>query len=119
MTMIHSMLRSVQHSAGKYPITALWVTGNGLMGLLVGGYIDLSTALLVFLAAALFALLGATWRELKAVHVQLDGQTTALIERIDHLAHLLSSHGMTVPPTSEKEHEARVTMSKPEEGAAI
>ena len=100
-------MRQVYRSAGFYPLTGLYLVGVSLIWLITSGRLFVIYGVLILSIFAIFALLLAAWRELKAVHKLVDGQRAELLARIDELVALLIDSGVVVPPSGKKEKAAR------------
>lgn len=100
-------LTDVSRSAGLYPISLLYVAAVAIVCAVASSVLTPGVAVIALGLVAILSACFATWRELRKVHVLVNGQRTELIARIDQLTELLIRSGVVVPDGSSLEQEAR------------
>jgi glucose dehydrogenase len=101
------MPRRILRSAGLYPITTVYVSGVALIMSAVMDFTSIPASIIIFGVVALLAVVWAALRELRAVHILVDGQRHELIARIDQLTAIILEMGVVMPAAGPKEQDAR------------
>lgn len=97
----------IARRAGVYQLTALWVAMATLAALVESRWLTLYQGIVISVLALLALVVRAMLRELRAVHVLVNGQRTSLLERIDQLEEIVRDAGRQVPAPSDGELRAR------------
>lgn len=97
--------KPVLHSPGFYPITSFYLAAVAVLVFTMQGFFNLGQGILVL---ALCGILIAVWRDLKMVHVLVNGQRSELLTEIADLKQLLRQSNVQVPASpAEKRNQSK------------
>lgn len=91
-------LGDVHRSVALRPVTGVYLAGVAVIMLIVHNLLSVTVGILIFGIAAVLILLATVYEELREVHVMVNGQHEALLERIAELHDALNAAGVPIPP---------------------
>lgn len=90
---------------GLYPITTFYLGAVAVLVLTVSGFFNLAQGLVFLSVWAVGCILIAAWRDLKAVHVLVNGQRHELLTEIADLKRLLRERNVQVPASAAEKRD--------------
>lgn len=101
----------VLHSPAFYPITSFYLSAVIVLVFTVQDFFTLAQGIVLLAVCGIGSILIAAWRDLKTVHVLVNGQRSELLTEIADLKQLLRQSNVQIPASpAEKRDQTKEEM---------
>jgi hypothetical protein len=97
--------KPVVHSPGFYPITIAYLGAVTVLVLTVEDFFSLALGIVLMAVMAVGFIVAAAWRDIKAVHVLVNGQKHELMTELADLKKILRDAGIQVPASQAEKRQ--------------